>query len=269
MHETDVPPTRYHLAGMYVVLSGLTQALLTSFPPRTWPQSTSSMLAAWKTLASMGYPVDAVQCPPTFLEMLHEYVPTTGSDFSLLSSHKIVISGGAVLSASIIADLVAQVVNICTMIGSTETGCTVKTTLPIVENSNVYGTLRVMFPQSSKIVKQEFEDEVYELTVHKGLDTAAETWLDIPADEPWHSGDLILEEPKGSGNWVLHGRKDDLLVHMDGNNMSAEAMQLDIRAASEVIKNAIVVGHARPCTALLVEVSENIDPNSKEIAEEI
>ena len=101
MHETDVPPTRYHLAGMYVVLSGLTQALLTSFPPRT------------------------------------------------------------------------------------------------------------------------------------------------------------------------HGRKDDLLVHMDGNNMSAEAMQLDIRAASEVIKNAIVVGHARPCTALLVEVSENIDPNSKEIAEEI
>ena len=201
--------------------------------------------------------------------MLHEHISTTSNDFGPLSNQKIVIPGGAILSSFITADLAARGVNLGTTFGTTETGYTFRTIPPTVENANVYGTLRIVFPDSGKIEMQEVEDGVYELVVHKGLDTAAEMWLDKPANEPWRSGDLFLEEPKGSGNWLLQGRKDDLFVHTDGNTTSAGAMQLDIRAASKVIENAIVLGHARPCTSLLVEVIGDVDPKSEQTAEEV
>ncbi|MCJ1396793.1 hypothetical protein MMC18_009685 [Xylographa bjoerkii] len=80
---------------------------------------------------------------------------------------------------------------------------------------------------------------------------------------------MFKQEPPGSGNFVLQGRKDDFLVHSDGNNTSAGALQLDIQDANPVIKNVLAVGHSRPCVGLLVELKPDTGMNYHEAMENL
>ncbi|MCJ1477816.1 hypothetical protein MMC13_006489 [Lambiella insularis] len=120
------------------------------------------------------------------------------------------------------------------------------------DNPKCY-SLRNSDPDNSKFEMQNVGNDLYELIIHKGFGLAAELWSDGNG-EPYRTNDLFLEEPPASGNFVLQGRRDDVLVHTDGNNTSAGALQLVIQAKIPVIKNVLAVGHSRPCVALLVEL---------------
>ena len=97
---------------------------------------------------------------------------------------------------------------------------------------------------------------LYECVVFKGFELAANLWLQN--NEPFRTNDLFIQEPPGSGFFVLKGRKDDTIVHSNGENTSAGSLQLDIQTASKVIKKVLALGHSEPCVSLLVRTIELI-----------
>ena len=87
--------------------------------------------------------------------------------------------------------------------------------------------------------------------------------------EPYRTNDLFLQDPPNSGSFCLVGRRDDLLILSDGNNVSAGKLQLDIQAGNPIIKNVLAVGHTRPCVSLLIEVKDDEDQANNEYLESI
>lgn len=258
--------SRYHIAGISIALSGLPNGQILSFPPLTWPPSSSGIFAAWKTLASIGHPVDLTHCAPTLIENMYEYITENGGDFSPLVSLKLLQPGGAALSEGIVTALTANGVNVKTTYGSTEIGPPFRSIPHTRDNPKCY-SFRNLYPDNSLLEMQEVAEGSYECIVHKGFDLAAELWQST--NEPYRTNDLFVQEPPGSGFFVLIGRKDDILVHSNGENTSAGSLQLDIQTSSKYINTALALGHSKPCVSLLVELHEQYDPESEDIKTEI
>ena len=249
------------------MLSGLPNGLMTSLPPLSWPPSASSILHACETLALSYHPVDCIQCAPTIIENLYEYITKNSNDFSMLTSLKVLQPGGAKLSDALVIRLVAQDVNIKTTYGSTEIGPPMRSIPHSRQNPNCY-SLRSLYPDNDKFEMRDIGGGLYECIIHKGFDLAAELWTE-KNDEPYRTNDMFKQEPPGSGNFVLQGRRDDFLVHSDGNNTSAGALQLDIQDANSMVKNVLAVGHSRPCVGLLVELKANNQMNHVEMMDSL
>ncbi|KAG9235014.1 male sterility protein [Amylocarpus encephaloides] len=250
----------YHIAGISIALSGLPNGQILSFPPLAWPPASSTLFASWETLASMGYPVDCVHCAPTLIENMYEYISENGGDFSPLTSLKLLQPGGAALSDSIVKALTSNGVNVKTTYGSTEIGPPFRSVPHTRDNPKCY-SFRNLYPDNPLLEMQEVAEGSYECVVHKGFELAAELWQST--DAPYRTNDLFVQDPPGSGFYVLKGRKDDILVHSNGENTSAGPLQLDIQTSSKLINRALAVGHSKPCVALLVELNAGYDPNDE------
>lgn len=258
--------SRYHIAGISIALSGLPNGQILSFPPLAWPPSSSGIFAAWKTLSSMGHPVDLTHCAPTLIENMYEYITENGGDFSPLISLKLLQPGGAALSEGIVTALTANGVNVKTTYGSTEIGPPFRSIPHTRDNPKCY-SFRNLYPDNPLLEMQEVAEGSYECVVHKGFELAAELWQST--NEPYRTNDLFVQDPPGSGFFVLIGRKDDILVHSNGENTSAGPLQLDIQTSSKYINTALALGHSKPCVSLLVELHEQYDPESEDIRAEV
>lgn len=207
----------------------------------------------------MGHPVQCVHCAPTLIENMYEYILDQGSDFSPLTSLKLLQPGGAALSDSIIQGLVSHGVNVKTTYGSTEIGPPFRSIPHNQDNPKCY-SFRNLYPDNPLLKMEKVGEGLYECVVYKGFELAANLWEN--SDEPYRTNDLFIQDPPNSGFFVLQGRKDDILVHSNGENTSAGPLQLDIQTASKVICRALALGHSQPCVALLVEVHEDYDPTN-------
>lgn len=216
----------------------------------------------------MGHPVDITHCAPTLIENMYEYISSTTKDFSPLSSLKVLQPGGAALSDSIVKILVQNGVNVKTTYGSTEIGPPLRTIPHSRSNEKCY-TFRNLYPDSSYLKMEKVGEGLFECVVYKGFELAAELWEDKPIDEPYRTNDLFIEDPVGSGNYMLQGRKDDTLVHSNGENTSAGPLQLDIQTGSKYINKAFAVGHSKPCVAILVELNADYSPEDTDIRESV
>jgi len=215
-------------------------------------------------MSSMGYPVDCVHCAPTLIENIYEYITENGEDFGPLASLKLLQPGGAVLSNSIIKSLTEHGVNVKTTYGSTEIGPPFRSIPHTRDNPETY-SFRNLYPDNPLLKMESVGKGLYECIVYKGFELAAELWDNKPDNEPYRTNDLFVQDPPGSGFYVMQGRKDDIVVHTNGENTSAGSLQLDIQTASKEICRALVLGHALPCPSLLVEVHEKYDPTCKQI----
>ncbi|KAI9742414.1 MAG: hypothetical protein M1818_003947 [Claussenomyces sp. TS43310] len=258
----------YHIAGISIGLSGLPNGQILSFPPLSWPPSSSRIIAALKTVGKMGYPADVIHCAPALIENMYEYIVENGGDFCPLASLKVLQPGGAALSDRIINTLFANKVNVKTTYGSTETGPFMRTTPHTKDNPDCY-RFRNLYPDSDRIKMEEVGDNVYECIVYKGFELAAELWEGKPDDEPYRTNDLFTQEPPGSGSFVLQGRKDDILIHSNGEKTTAGPLQLAIETSSKVIKKVLVLGHSKPSVGLLVEVNSRFNPEAESTRAEV
>lgn len=215
----------------------------------------------------MGHPVDIIHCAPTLIENMYEYMTNT-NDFTPLTSLKILQPGGAALSSSIVKGLVTRGVNVKTTYGSTEIGPPMRTIPHTRENPRCYA-FRNLYPDNDKFKMEEVADGVYECVVYKGFELAAELWEGKSDDEPYRTNDLFIQDPPGSGYFILQGRKDDILIHSNGENTSANPLQLDIQSSSKAIKRALALGHSRACVSLLVEVNDDFDPEAQSTKDEV
>ncbi len=158
----------------------------------------------------MGHQVDCVHCAPTLIENMYEYILDHDGDFTPLVSLKVLQPGGAPLSDSIVKALTSNDVNVKTTYGSTEIGPPFRTIPHTRDNSKCY-TFRNLYPDSKFLKMDEVGEGLYECIVYKGFELAAELWEVKPHDEPYRTNDLFIQDPPGSGFFVLQGRKDDIL----------------------------------------------------------
>ncbi|KAK1997908.1 male sterility protein [Colletotrichum falcatum] len=244
----------FHIAGLSIALSGIPTGLPTSLPPAQWPPAPSSILSAWNALEQIGYPADCLHCAPSVIEDLYEYISLTTKDFTPLTRLKVLQPGGAPLSPAVLKKLQALGVNVKTTYGTTETGPPLRTIPHTKDNPDVY-RFRNLYPESPLVRMEPLGDGLFECVVYKGFPLAAELWLDESAPNPYRTGDLFLEDPPASGYFVLQGRRDDILVHSNGEktHATALAMSLEENKTSVVLKTA-VFGTGKPCPSVVVEI---------------
>jgi hypothetical protein len=231
-----------------------------------WPPASSTIFATWKTLSNMGRSVDTVHCAPTLIENMYEHITENGGDFSPLSSLKVLQPGGAALSDSIVNALTANGVNVKTTYGSTEIGPPFRSIPHTRDNPKCY-SFRNLYPDNPHLKMEKVAEGTYECVVYKGFELAAELW--DSTDGPYRTNDLFIQDPPGSGFYILQGRKDDILVHSNGENTSAGPLQLDIQTSSKLITNVLALGHSKPCVSLLVEIHQDYDPSSVSTKSEV
>jgi hypothetical protein len=73
-------------------------------------------------------------------------------------------------------------------------------------------------------------------------------------------GDILLEDPPNSGEYLVLGRQDDTLVHINGEKTNPIPMENIIRRES-IVKQVAIIGHNQFCTAVLIQL--NIEEASK------
>jgi acyl-coenzyme A synthetase/AMP-(fatty) acid ligase len=158
----------------------------------------------------MGHPVDVVHCAPTLIENMYEYIQDHGGDFAPLTSLKMLQPGGAALSDNLVKVLTSNGVNLTTTYGTTEIGPPLRTIPHTRDNPKCY-TFRNLYPDNKFLKMEEVGEGLYECIIYKGFEFAAELWEGKPDDEPYRTNDLFIQDPPGSGFFVLQGRKDDIL----------------------------------------------------------
>ncbi|GAB7353494.1 hypothetical protein MBLNU459_g3943t2 [Dothideomycetes sp. NU459] len=243
----------FHIAGVSIMLGGLPSGATTTFPPELWPPAPGAILAAWRKLEQLDQSVDCLHCAPAVIEDIHEYLSLAGNDFSPLVNLKILQPGGAALSPALLEKLVKLRVNVKTTYGSTEIGPPYRTIPDVRENPNCYH-IKNLFPNNPLTKMDPLGDGLFECVVYKGFELAAELWTDPQAPNPYRTNDLFIEVPPGSGSFVLQGRKDDVLVHSNGEKTNALPLQMAIEESHAAITKAVVFGTDRPCTCAVVQL---------------
>ncbi|KAI7087078.1 male sterility protein [Hortaea werneckii] len=255
----------FHIAGISIALSGLPNGLALTFPPINWPPAPGSILSAWRELKAIGTPTDCLHCAPAVIEDLYEYIKDTNAmDFSPLTQLKVLQPGGASLAPSLLKKLVELGCNVKTTYGSTEIGPPWRTMPHTRDNTHCY-RVKNLFPESKYLEMQPIGNGMFEPVVYKGFPLAAELWPSESSPNPYCTNDLFVEVPPGSGLFTLQGRKDDLLVHSNGEKTNALPLQMALDGYPQIQK-AAVFGTGKPCTAVIIQPS--ITANNQQSSDE-
>lgn len=203
----------------------------------------------------MGRPVDCCHCAPAVIEDLFESISLSpNQDFSPFTKLKILQPGGAALSPVLLDKLVSIGVNVKTTYGSTEIGPPYRT-IPDTNNPSCY-RLRYLFPNDPHVKMEPQGENLYECVVYKGFGPAAELWTDPDAPNPYRTNDLFFQDPPNSGLFVLQGRKDDIIVHSNGEKTNALPLQMALEESHPAIHKAVVFGTDKPCTSAVIELAD-------------
>ncbi|CAF1386029.1 unnamed protein product [Didymodactylos carnosus] len=73
-------------------------------------------------------------------------------------------------------------------------------------------------------------------------------------DGSYSTGDILIEDSPGSEYYLVLGRKDDTLVHSNGEKTNPIPIE-DIINSSILVKECVVIGHQRICNCLLIELN--------------
>lgn len=73
-------------------------------------------------------------------------------------------------------------------------------------------------------------------------------------DGSYSTNDIFIEDPPGSGEYRIDGRQDDTLIHINGEKTNPVPME-DTLIHFPIIHRALIFGHQRLCTGVLVELN--------------
>lgn len=235
-------------------MGGLPNGMPASFPPRQWPPAPSAIFQAWAKLTEIGMPIDCAQIPPSQIVDMYEYISATTNDFTPFTKLKVVQSGGAAFPPKTMTKLTDLGVNMKTTWGQTEIAGPMRTIPHTRDNPNYYH-MRNLWSDTPYVKMDPLGDGTYECVVYKGFPLAAELWLKEDAPNPYRTNDVFIEDPPGSGFWVLLGRKDDVVVHSNGEKTQAGTVQTALEDSDPMVYKAAVFGTNRPCTACVLELT--------------
>ncbi|KAL8803675.1 MAG: hypothetical protein Q9223_006093 [Gallowayella weberi] len=256
------------VAANIILPSAFPYGFTTIFPPRKIPPSPEAVLAGLEASAQWGCPVECVHSNPQLLEAIFNHVKNTTKDFSPLRKLKVFQPGGAHLADNISKTLIEEGVNVKMIYGSSELNAIMRTYPHDRLSSRIEPMRFVPLPTIDTHFTMEPVDDagLYELVVREGFACAAEIWgsglgAQVESGKIFRTNDLFVrDETKEEGSWILKGRKDDVLVMASGALVSAPEIEDEIKnEGNGLIKAAMLVGHGREKTGLLVKLDEEKD----------
>ncbi|KAI8355141.1 hypothetical protein BD560DRAFT_484452 [Blakeslea trispora] len=195
--------------------------------------------------------VTALCAPPLILEQMIPYLKKT-QDFDAIKKLKFALHGGAALRASSGDWLCQHGLNLCTMYGTTEIGSAMTSDLS-PQRKHHWSSLRMMNPNTRFCFEDEGEHK--HLMIYAEGPTLATKVINRPDGSGYDTNDLF--KPVGDGYYTYVGRRDDTLIMENGEKTNPVPMENTLRACDPV-KQAIVLGQARQCTAVLIELNPEV-----------
>ncbi|CAF2957194.1 unnamed protein product [Rotaria sp. Silwood2] len=214
-----------------------------------------------------------VTVPSLLEQLIRELLSEKNTNIGLkpLEKLKFVMYGGAGCPDELCRTLVDNGVVLISAYGATETGMILVTNIKpynkkwkFMQLSDLRKTfLRIETPQNAQNPNEK-------IIVHLPNDPFLAENVSNSSDGCYTTGDIFLEDPPNSGQYVIVGRQDDTLVHITGEKTNPLPMENIIRQ-SPLIKQVAIIGHNQFCTAALIQlnVEEASNYDFDEIKEKI
>ena len=108
------------------------------------------------------------------------------------------------------------------------------------------------------------------ILIHLPTDPFMAKNVSTSPDGSYTAGDILLEDPPHSGQYIILGRIDDTLVHVNGEKTNPLPME-DIIRRSPLVKQVAIVGHNQFCTGALIQLNldQAMNYDLKEIDENV
>ncbi|KAG1288434.1 hypothetical protein G6F66_009641 [Rhizopus arrhizus] len=202
-------------------------------------------------------PCSLMAVPPLVLQQIAETIRHDRAYNDLLRQLKYVFFGGAPLLFDTGEWLLTQGIPIRMMYGMTEAG-TVMTSDLDPSSKNWY-TLTPFVTDDEGHEGCGFEDQEEEKQMYVRAETGClATGVANRPDGGYDTNDLFQAHPAFPGYYHYLGRRDHLLIMVNGEKTNPSPMELTIRACP-LVKQAIVLGHGRQCTSALIELNTTVD----------
>ncbi|KAF8217447.1 hypothetical protein K438DRAFT_1656334 [Mycena galopus ATCC 62051] len=170
-----------------------------------------------------------------------------------------IIWGGGPLPQRIGDGLVNPGVHLLTGYGATETG-TIAALWPYDEDAKDWGWFRTSDLLNVKWVPQG--DGTFECQI-----LTSETWApmvqNLENPRGYATSDLCVNHPEKKHLWRLVGRLDDTIIHTSGEKTVPAPME-NIITGSSIVNAAVVFGHERAQTGILIETPAELHIDVKD-----
>ncbi|KAG0009345.1 hypothetical protein BGZ80_002487, partial [Entomortierella chlamydospora] len=238
----------FHTSGLRIMMSTIIGARALVLPlSATWPVSAAQTADSLKQ--SNAHILVTV---PAIIEQL----ASNSSTHAVLAGLHLLHYGGAPLSVETVQLLRKQMgIKLVNMYGTSECGIAMVGCIDADHGDFDSRGDELMIGPLTRAKMEEVDTDLYELVVHRdSLFMASHFQTD---ENGWyHSGDLF--QHRGKEHYVLIGRKDDTLVHVNGEKTAALPMENCLVGFESAILRALVVGTNRPCTAALIELNPEV-----------
>lgn len=246
---TSLPRTRMLMAFPYFHMASFTLLLglvvyygvVVVLPPSNQPL-TASLVDAIHTHAN----VDGCALPPSILvDIYHDK-----SMLSRLERLKYIFFAGGPLPPEV-GNAVARITHLSTLFGSTEIG------FPIQEVCDPEDWEYVRYsPFYGSVFRPIGEDDLFEqiLVRRRELDLFQSIFSTYPNIAEFSTKDLYKEHPTKAGLWKFMGRTDDVIVLSNAEKFNPVDFE-SVICSHPAIRSALVGGHGKPQTCLLVEAA--------------
>ncbi|KAK9670925.1 hypothetical protein K7432_017239 [Basidiobolus ranarum] len=193
---------------------------------------------------------------PWMLEQIYFIAEEDPTVYPLLQKLRVIMIGGAAFSEHIATNLVKQNVNLVSMYGMTETTGLILTANSDPADKN-WNLMTPFNPGKTSFVSVEGLEDEKELTFCADEPVLAPGLVINPETRAFHTGDLFVETPAGSGKWMYKGRFDDILIHNDGEKTRPLPIEKQLMVDGKgVFRNVTILGANRSGTGLFVEPSK-------------
>ncbi|KAJ7609417.1 hypothetical protein FB45DRAFT_762383, partial [Roridomyces roridus] len=182
--------------------------------------------------------------------------------FEYLKTMQAIIWGGGPLPQRVGDAYITAGVRLFTGYGTTETGA-IGVMSPYEEDFKDWEWFRISERVKVRWVPQgdgTFECQVLATDMHVPL------VLNLPDVEGYATSDLCVNHPTKKHLWRIVGRLDDTLVHTSGEKTVPTPLE-NIITGSPLVKGAVVFGHERPQTGILLELTEIDVKDASQLAE--
>ena len=163
-----------------------------------------------------------------------------------------------------VGDKLSKVTTVCQFYGSTEVG-QIRQLVPRPEDWSY-----MEFHPNTKLEFRPSDDDSFELVILADATTEDSMSLNhnYPGLREWQTKDLFRTHPEKRNLWRFHGRKDDIIVLLNGEKLNPVPMESLLQGLS-IVSGALVVGQKRNQPALLLEMKVSGGQTENDLLDEI
>ncbi|KAH9884898.1 acetyl-CoA synthetase-like protein [Xylariomycetidae sp. FL2044] len=177
-----------------------------------------------------------------------------------LFRHVDVVAWAGAPPSPTLGDRLAEVVYLISPYGSTETFL-----IPELSLSPQYWAWHEFNPLFKHEMRPyDAKNRVFELVIfadESTQDTSA-VYHTLPGVSEYHTKDLFLQHPENPNIYKYYGRLDDIIVLANGEKVNPVPLEVQLQSHGS-LNGALMVGHGRTKTALLVEPREPLDEHAR------